>query len=96
MIRILERSGEGRHDFAAVAKVATNLSPLFELAHLFKTASSFDSFLELVQIERPLVDAWEASEIVAVLLVKFAELVEVIQICTSTCGKSVLKARARW
>lgn len=82
LIRVLERCRQRRHDLAAITEVAPNLSPLLLLADTLKATSRLDSLLELVKIERSLIDARKASKTVTMLLVEFSELVKVIQIGT--------------
>jgi len=45
---------------------------------MFKATLSLNSLLQAIQVQRALVDTWEAIERVAVLFVKFSELIEVI------------------
>ncbi len=78
LIRVFQRGGQGRHDLAAVPEVAPYLSPLFLLAHTLEATSCFDGFLELVQIQWPLIDTGETCEAMAMLFVEFCELVQVI------------------
>ena len=75
LVRVLERCRQGRHYLATIAEVAPNLSPLLLLANALEAAPGLDSFLELVEIKWPLIDAGEAGETVAMLLVEFGELV---------------------
>ena len=86
LVRILERRGKRGHDLAAIAQIATDLRPFLGLANRLKATTSLDSLFELEQIQGTLVDAGESVEVCAVLLVKFGQLVEVIQIRTGSWG----------
>ena len=55
------------------------------LADTFKSASLLDGLFELVEIQRSFVHAREASETVAMLLVEFGELIQIIKIGTCAC-----------
>lgn len=80
LVRIFERRGEGGHDLAAIAQVATDLCPFFRFANGIEASTNLDGLFQFVQIERALIDAGESVEVGAVLLVEFGQLVEVIQI----------------
>jgi hypothetical protein len=90
LIRVLERRGQRGHYLTAVAEVASNLGPLLAFADTLKAASFLDGLFELVEIQWPLVDTRKASETVAMLLVKFGELVQVVEIGTCSCLQSAL------
>ena len=65
LVRILERRGQRRHYLAAIAKIATDLCPLFSLADTVEPAARLDGFFEFEQIQRALVDAGKSVQMVS-------------------------------
>lgn len=85
LIRVLEGCGQRRHDLATVAEIAADLCPLLILTNSLEAASDLDSLLQLVEVQRPLVNAGKAVEMGTVLLVELCELVQVMEICAIAC-----------
>ena len=78
LIRILERRRERRHDLAAVSKISSNFCPSLALAYCIKASFTLDGLFEAIQVKRTFIDRREAVEVVAILLVKSSELIEIV------------------
>jgi hypothetical protein len=85
LIRVFQRRGERRHDLAAVAQVSANFCPTLLSANRIEATFIFNEFLQFVQIQRPLVDAWKSVEVgTGALLVELCELIEVVEVGSCT------------
>jgi len=82
LIGVFERCRQRRHDLATVAEITPNFGPFLALAHSLETTSGLNGLFEFVQIQRPFINAWESSKAVAMLLVEFGKLVQIVEVGT--------------
>lgn len=82
LIGVLERCRQRRHDLATITQVSPHLGPPLAFADCFKASLPFNRLLQAIQIERALVDAGKAIEVVAILFVELGELIKIVVVDT--------------
>jgi hypothetical protein len=84
---MVEGSREAGHDLSTVSKITADFGPFLLLAYSFESTSSLDCLFEFVEIQWSFIHTGKAIEVSTVLPVEFGQLVQVIQVCSSSLSR---------